>query len=101
MFPLLQLCRHSKENKTKIRSSQYNLQYARRSFSSRKSRARLSAQAQDDPIKLRRVQVGDDPLIGDIHVSSAESIERRLKRHKSIYAGDTKVERDIARSFAR
>lgn len=38
------------------------------------------AQAQDDPIKLRRVRVGeDDPLIGDIHVSSAESSERRTE----------------------
>lgn len=83
----------------KIRSSQYNLQYTLGARSRRINRMRVSLgtqmQAQDDPIKLRRVRVdGDDPLIGDIHVSNAESTERRLtKRHKSICAGDTKVER--------
>lgn len=72
--------------------------------SRRVNRTRVSlstqTQAQDDPIKLRRVRVGgDDPLIGDIHVSNAESTERRLtKRHESICAGDTKVERRRAHS---
>jgi len=99
MFLSLRLCRHSKANKTKIRCVRNIICNARGARSRRVNRTGVSlgaqAQAQDDPIKLRRVRVGgDDPLIGDIHVSSAESTARRLtKRHKSIYVGDTKVER--------
>jgi len=92
----------------KIQSSQRNLRYA--GFRARANRARFSrrslgirAEAQGDPIKLRRVRVdGDDPLIGDIHVSQAESAERQpAKWHKSIRGRESRRRRAIVRPFAR